>query len=132
MIKSDQKLWRIQIQGVWWKIGVVVVCGWDLGRLKCDPLFLNLKLMWIKRFLKLNVFPTKWKTTCCFFESTGWKLFDLVNLTIKPNQSVVSWFQLIVSLKILIEFCFEWWICFKWFLTEYAPSLNVLTNLWKI
>ena len=29
LIKSDQELWRIQIQGVWWKAGVVVVCGWD-------------------------------------------------------------------------------------------------------
>jgi len=31
----------------------------------------------------------------------GWKLFDLVDLTVKPNQSVVSCLQLIVSLKIL-------------------------------
>jgi len=38
-IKSDQVLWRIQIQGVWWKTGVAAMCGWDLGRLKCDPLF---------------------------------------------------------------------------------------------
>jgi len=98
--------------------------------------------MWIETFFKLDVFPTKWKTTCCFVESTscfdlrgfekGWKLFDLVDLAVKPNQSVVSCFQPIVSLKILTKFCFEWWICLKWFLTEYAPSLNVLINLWKI
>jgi len=98
--------------------------------------------MWIETFLKLDVFPTKWKTTCCFVESTdcfalrgfakGWKLFDLVDLTVKPNQSVVSCFQPIVSLKILTKFSLDWWICLKWFLTEYTPSLNVLTNLWKV
>jgi len=34
--------------------------------------------------------------------------FGLVDLTVKPKQSVVSWFQPIVSLKILTEFSFEW------------------------
>ena len=38
LIKSDQVLWRIQIQSVWWKVGVVVALGWDLGRIECDPL----------------------------------------------------------------------------------------------
>ena len=37
LIKSDIVLWRIQIQDVWWKAGVVVVFGWDLGRIECDP-----------------------------------------------------------------------------------------------
>ena len=94
--------------------------------------------MWIETFLKLDVFPTKWKTTCCFVESTGcfslrgfekgWKLFDFVDLTFKPNQSVVVCFQPIVSLKILTEFCFDWWICLKWFLTECSPSLKVFNQ----
>ena len=67
--------------------------------------------MWIETFFELDVFPTKWKTTFYFVESTGcfalrgfengWKLFDLVDLIVKPNQSVVSCFQPIVSLKIL-------------------------------
>ena len=39
LIKSDQELRRIQIQGVWWKVGVATVCGWHQGRLKSDPLF---------------------------------------------------------------------------------------------
>ena len=34
--------------------------------------------------------------------------FGLVDLTVNPKQSVVSWFQPIVSLKILTEFSFEW------------------------
>jgi len=34
--------------------------------------------------------------------------FGSVDIKIKPKQSVVSWFQLIVSLKILTEFSFEW------------------------
>jgi len=34
--------------------------------------------------------------------------FGLVDLTVKPKQSVVSWFQPIVSLKILTKFSFEW------------------------
>jgi len=38
LIKSDQELWRIQIQGVWWKASVAALYGWDLGRLKCNPL----------------------------------------------------------------------------------------------
>jgi len=142
LIECDQMLLRIEIQGVWWNSGVVVVFGWDLGRIVWSTPLLNLKLMWFKTFLKLSVFPTKWKTTCCFVESSGcftltifwkcWKVFGFVDLTVKPKQSDVSWFQPIVSLKILTEFSFEWWICFKCFLTEYAPSLNALTNLRKI
>jgi len=62
----------------------------------------------------------------------GWKLFDLVDLTIKPNQSIVSCFQPIISLKILREFSFHWWICLKWFLTEYANSLNVFNQSLEI
>ena len=55
---------------VWRKAGVVVSRR-DLGRIECEstPL-LNLNLMWFKTFLKSSVFPTKWKTTCCFVEST--------------------------------------------------------------
>jgi len=34
--------------------------------------------------------------------------FGLVDLIVKPKQSVVSWFQSIVSLKILTKFSFEW------------------------
>jgi len=34
--------------------------------------------------------------------------FGLVDLTVKPKQSVVLWFQPIVSLKILTKFNFEW------------------------
>jgi len=34
--------------------------------------------------------------------------FGLVDLTVKPKQSFVSWFQPIVSLKILTKFSFEW------------------------
>jgi len=36
------------------------------------------------------------------------KCYGLVDLTVKPKQSVVSWFQPIASLKILTKFCFEW------------------------
>ena len=42
LIKCDHMVWRIQIQDVWWKVGIVVVFGWDLGRIKCDSL-----LCWI-------------------------------------------------------------------------------------
>jgi len=36
------------------------------------------------------------------------KVERLVDVIVKPNQSVLSWSQPIVSLKILTEFCFEW------------------------
>ena len=61
-----------------------VSVGSGYNRVWSTPL-LNLKLMWFKTFLKSSVFLTKWKTTCCFVESTscfalrsfekGWKLF---------------------------------------------------------
>jgi len=83
----------------------------------------------------MKCFLTKWKTTYCFIESAdcfflrrfekGWKLFDLVDLLVKLNQSIVSCFQPIVSLKILTEFSFDMWISLKWFLTDCAPVLNV-------
>jgi len=38
----------------------------------------------------------------------GCKVFGLDDLTVKPKQSVVSWFQPIVSLKILTKFSIEW------------------------
>jgi len=137
LIKSDQELWRIQIQGVWWKAGVAGVCLCGVcGRIICNPL-----LVWIqnwfdlKTFLKWNVFQLREKQPVVLsnqlvvlflggFEK-GWKLFDLVDLVVKPNQSVVSCFQPIVSLKVLTKFCFDLWISLKWFLTECAPVLNV-------
>ena len=48
----------------------------------------------------------------------------------QAKQSVVSWFQPIVSLKILTKFCFKCWICFKSFSTKYAPSLIVVPAGW--
>ena len=129
LIKRDQELWRIQIQGVWWKVGVVVVCLCGVwGRIICNPL-----LVWIqnwfdlKTFLKWNVFQLREKKLVVLsnqpvvlflrgFEK-GWKLFDLVDFVVKWNQSVVSCFQPVVSLKGLTEFCFDLWIFLKWFLT---------------
>jgi len=136
LIKSDQELWRIQIQGVWWKVGVVVVYGWDLGRLKCNPFIVWIQNWFdLKSFLKWNVFQLSEKKlvvlsnqpVVLFLEGfeKGWKLFDLVDLTVKQNQSVVSCFQPIVSLKILTEFNFDLWNSLKWFLTECALVLNV-------
>jgi len=34
--------------------------------------------------------------------------FGLVDITVKQKQSVVSWFQPIISFKNLTEFSFEW------------------------
>ena len=62
----------------------------------------------------------------------GWKMIKFGWLKCQTKQSVVLWFQPIVSLKILTEVYFDGWMCFKWFPIEYAPSLNDLTNLWKI
>ena len=48
------------------------------------------------------------ETIGCFtlvVSEKGWKLFDLVDFVVKPNQSIVSTKESIVFLKTLIEFC---------------------------
>jgi len=80
-------------------------CVWEgsgYNRMWSTPL-LNLKLMWFKTFLKSSVFPTKWKTTCCFVDSTGCftlrsfekveNYFSLVDLTVKSNNRLFRGFN---------------------------------------
>ena len=90
---------------VWWTASVATVFGWVLGRVIC------LKLLRFKNLFKIKCYSTKWKTTCCFVESTGcftlrsfWERLKIVLvgwLAVKPKQSIVSRKQQIVSMKIL-------------------------------
>ena len=128
-VDLDEELWRIQIQGVWWKAGVDVVCRWDLGRLKCNPLLWIQNWVDLKTFLKWNIFQLSEKQPVVLSNQPvvfcSLKVLKKVESCLTFNRSVVSCFQPIVSLKILTEFNSDLWFSLKWFLIECSPVLNV-------